>query len=119
MFLFIATATFVIIAALGLLSAVIFRGGLQLRSFGMAVVTSRGADVSRLRALARAAIAWSPVSVGVAGLLRSPGSALSDSTEMIASAASLLLLFAGAIYAARHPDRGLQDRLAGTRLVPR
>ncbi len=31
----------------------------------------------------------------------------------------ILLLVAGAIYALRHPTRGLQDRIVGTWLVPR
>jgi hypothetical protein len=118
-FLFITMGTFIIIAALGLLSAVIFRGGLQLRFFGIAVVTRHGGDVSRMRALARAALAWSPISIGLTGLLLSPDRALSDRSWMVASAASLALLLIGAIYAVRHPERGIQDRIAGTTLVPR
>jgi hypothetical protein len=119
MLLLIATGAFVVVAALGLLSAAIFRGGLQFRFFGMAVVTGRGVEVSRLRALARAALAWSPVSIGIVGLVLSPDRALSDMSWMIATASSLVLLLIGAIYAGWHPERGLQDRFAGTRLVPR
>ena len=119
MLVLIATGAFVVVAVLGLLSALIFRGGLQFRFFGIAVVTLRGSEASRLRALGRAALAWSPVSVGILGLVLSPDRALSDLSWMIASASSLALLLIGAIYAARHPDRGLQDRIAGTRLVPR
>jgi eukaryotic-like serine/threonine-protein kinase len=119
LFLIIATGGFVAIAVLGLASAVIFRGGLQFRLFGIAVVTRRGHDVSRLRALARAAVAWSPAAIGLAGLVLSQERSLLDGPWIITSASSLALALVGVIYAARHPDRGLQDRIAGTTLVPR
>jgi uncharacterized RDD family membrane protein YckC len=119
MFLLYATGVFVIVAALGLLSAFVFRGGLQLWFFGAAVVSDRGENVSRPHALWRALLAWSPVGLGIVGLALAPEFALSGRAWMIACASSLALLLVGAIYAARHPERGLQDRIAGTWLVPR
>jgi hypothetical protein len=38
---------------------------------------------------------------------------------MIPAVSSMAFLLIGAVYAALHPDRGLQDLLAGTWLVPR
>jgi RDD family len=119
LFLIVATAGFVVVAVLGLVSAVIFRGGLLFRFFGIAIVTKQGRDVSRLRALARAAVAWSPAAIGVAGLVMSQERSLLDGPWIITSAASLALVLVGVMYAARHPDRGIQDRIAGTQLVPR
>jgi len=110
---------FAIVGGFGLLSAVIFRGGLELRLFGAAVVTNRGHDAGRLRALWRALIAWSPAILGVIGLVMADERLLDGRVWMIPCLASLGLLFAGAIYAVRNPHRGLQDRLAGTVLVPR
>jgi hypothetical protein len=105
---------FAIVGAFGLLSAGIFRGGLELRLFGAAVVTKRGHDAGRLRAL----IAWSPAILGVIGLVMADDR-LMDGRAWIPCLLGLVLLLAGAIYAVRNPHRGLQDRLAGTVLVPR
>ena len=54
-------------AFFGLLSALLFRGGLMLRLFGMAVATEAG-EASRLRAFWRALIAWSPGALAGLGL---------------------------------------------------
>jgi hypothetical protein len=106
----------------GVVSAFLFRGGLLLRLLGLAVVGERGADVSRLRATARAAVAWSPVlllwayvwaqSVGGRDVL----DAFSDWWVPAAAAAAALL---GSAWAVLHPGRGLPDRLTRTYLVPR
>src|SRR6266542_2238534 len=52
--------TFGSIAAVALISAFLFRGGLLLRLFGISVVTKDGLSVSRLRATARSLTGWSP-----------------------------------------------------------
>jgi uncharacterized RDD family membrane protein YckC len=93
---------------LALLWAYIFRSGVWLRSFDIAVVTRDGMEVSRVRAAGRAALAWSWVPLQIA----------TGSSPAAAVAIDLLTLF-GLLYAAVHPTRGLQDRLAGTYLVPR
>ena len=95
-------------AVLGLFWAGACRGGAWLRAFGIAVVTPDGKEASRLRAVGRAAVAWSWVPVQLL---------------FVAYGGPLLLIavakLAGLFYAADHPERGIQDRLAGTYLVPR
>jgi len=95
-------------SVLGLVWAVALRSGLWLRAFGVAVVTPDGKEVSRLRAVWRALLAWS----WVPAQLLWAGHAV---PVVLIAAAKLVGLF----YAADHPERGIQDRLAGTYLVPR
>ena len=95
------------------------RRGVILRFLGFEVVTADGRRAPRWRVLARAAIAWSPLLLPVLvwpvrdGL----GAPLPDTMTMFAVA--LVPLCAGAIVAIAQPSRGLQDRLAGTWIVPR
>jgi hypothetical protein len=107
------------VAVLGLIGALVARGGFGLRSLGAALVTADGHDVSRLRAVLRAVIAWSPVAIWILLLRLTP--AIEKSTLVTALLYALVpgILIAGAIYAWRHPSRGLQDRIAGTWIVPR
>jgi eukaryotic-like serine/threonine-protein kinase len=107
------------VALLGLIGALAARGGFTLRAFGASLVTANGSDASRLRALVRALIAWSPVLLFfvMVKVVASP-------QKMTAGAALLLTLvpaalLAGAVWAWRHPSRGIQDRIAGTWIVPR
>jgi eukaryotic-like serine/threonine-protein kinase len=95
-------------AALSLVSALTFRSGVWLRAFGIAVVTPEGREVSRLRAVWRAALVWSwvPAQLLWAG----------HAVPVVLIVAAKLV---GLCYAADHPERGIQDRLAGTYLVPR
>jgi uncharacterized RDD family membrane protein YckC len=93
---------------LGLLAAFVLRSGVWLRAFCVAVVTPDGVEASRLRAVYRAAVAWSWVPVQLA--------AVAYGGPLLAV---FLLKVGGLFYAADHPVRGLQDRLAGTYLVPR
>jgi eukaryotic-like serine/threonine-protein kinase len=101
----------------GLLSGLLSRGGLVLRWLGIAVVTSSGSEVSRSRALWRSVIAWSPC---VAVILIAPilfFLSLSVSLSIIGVLLAVSLF--GIIAAIINPEQGLQDRLAGTYLVPR
>ena len=112
---------------LGLLSALLFRGGLVLHWLGIAVVTENGTEVSRLRALWRSVIAWSPCA---AAIVISP-TFLSLSGFFLGVryhwfqvpdyviGVLLAVCLTGIIAAAINPERGLQDRLAETYLVPR
>jgi len=91
-------------------SAAGFRGGLILRTLDIAVVTHAGEEASRQRALLRAIVAWSPclfflfaILFGWTGL----------------GTAALVLMVGGAVMAYLRPERGLQDLIACTRLVPR
>jgi RDD family len=102
---------------LGLLSGLLFRGGLVLRWFGIAVVTTNGAEVSRLRALWRSVIAWSPAAAASVIAMLRLFSLSSDFLPLVI--VPLALGFIGIVWAAVNPGRGLQDKLAGTYLVPR
>ncbi len=99
---------------LAVLWAVGVRGGAVLRLLGIAVVDARGREAARWRCGVRALAAWLPVFVGAAARVWA--------APTVASAVvwpSLAVFLAGAVYAAVNPARGLQDRIAGTWLVPR
>ena len=102
----------VVVAAL--VSAAGFRGGLALRLSGIAIVTRAGAEASRLRSFGRALLAWAPLYLSFVLLAASPATF----RFYISSVMGLLFLVA-AIWAVVNPARGLQDRIAGTYLVPR
>jgi uncharacterized RDD family membrane protein YckC len=107
------------VGATGLATAFAFRGGAALRVFGAAVVTRTGDEAGRRRAVWRAFIAWSPLIVGIAGVEMAPTPLVAEWPWVFVCGSCLTVLIAGAVYAARHPERGVQDRLAGTWLVPR
>jgi uncharacterized RDD family membrane protein YckC len=89
---------------------------------GIAVVGENGREVSRLRAFARGAIAWTP---GVAALLfLLPFAPLWSIEEVpvreLTPSLTLLVVFvAGALFALFNVSQGLQDRIARTSLVAR
>ena len=115
----IAAGSAAFVAALGLIGALVVRSGFMLRAFGAALVRADGRDASRLRALARALVAWSPVLLFP--LLIRFGPPLNRITAGFAFFYTLVpvMLLAGAVWAWRHPSRGIQDRIAGTWIVPR
>jgi hypothetical protein len=100
------------------LFAVLLRGGLSVRLFGMGLRDASGQRASRLRCAGRSLLVWAPLA-----LLYALGAwlALHDHTEvgLAISLATALIHALGLAYAIAHPSRGLQDRLAGTWLVPR
>ncbi len=87
-----------------------FRGGLILSAFGIAVVTRDGKPASRLRALSRGLAGWGLVAVAIW---------LWVAVDVAVGVSMGVLVVAGAAWAIVHPTRGLQDRIAGTWLVPR
>jgi uncharacterized RDD family membrane protein YckC len=98
-----------------LLAALLFRGGLAQRIAGVAFVRKDGALASRLRVFWRALLAWCPLAVALFIAPFHPRwlgpidpSVFSVSLVLFMALLSLLL-----------PERGLQDRLAGTWPVPR
>ncbi len=103
---------------LSTLLALAFRGGLSLRLFGTGVRTKRGAQASRLRCGWRSLIVWIPLTT-----LYGIGARLASGDHFVPGAAIVLvtaLVHAACVgYAVWHPSRGMQDRLAGTQLVPR
>jgi hypothetical protein len=104
---------------LAFIGALAVGGGFTLRAFGGALVRADGHDASRLRALVRALVAWSPVLLFP--VLIKFGPALDKITSGFAFFYTLVpvMLLAGAVWAWRHPSRGIQDRIAGTWIVPR
>jgi uncharacterized RDD family membrane protein YckC len=117
---FMFGVTFLMTALMGIATAWLFRGGLLLRAFGMEVVTNDGEPVSRGRALWRGLLAWGLVII--APILFVPAFRPAGIPENVAIAVGVVmatLFVAGAAWAVVYPNRGLQDRIAGTYLVPR
>jgi hypothetical protein len=103
------------VALPALLAALIFRNGLVLLAFGVAVVKRNGARASRLHVFGRSLVAWSPVLVGPVFMVM-----LSPLIGMIWTTVLLSVLIVGfGAWSLALPGRGLQDRIAGTTLVPR
>jgi len=112
---------------LSLIMAMLYRGGHSYAYLGVAVVMSDGSQVSRLRALMRSLIAWSPgILCSLLAVIWS-GKILYPFTEIIAQIPypiwlyfSLVIIFIlGGLWAVIIPERGPQDRIVGTYLVPR
>jgi uncharacterized RDD family membrane protein YckC len=110
-----------VVALFALVFAVAFRGGLM-RILGLEIVTADGRPASRLRVLARTAVTWAPViAFALVALSRGAlGIRLTDRDDVVvASGLALLPTLVGAVIATLRPQRGIQDRLAGTWIVPR
>jgi uncharacterized RDD family membrane protein YckC len=109
-------------AVAAVLSALLFRGGLLLRSLGLAVVSLRGREISRARAASRALVAWSPILLLwiYVGARSAAGRDLLDAfSNWWVPAAAAALAAAGCAWAIRNPAQGAAERLTGTTLVPR
>jgi hypothetical protein len=118
----VASGTLWIVVPFAFLGALVVRGGFTLRAFGAALVNRRGEPISRLRALWRALVTWSPA-MALPFLFflvknRSTGSDL-NALALILPSLGMALLIAGAVWTALHPSRSIQDRIAGTWLVSR
>ena len=117
-----AAVTFVVVVPFALLSGFLARGGLTLRAFGAAVVNRRGEPASRFRTLWRATVTWAPAGIlSLVFLVFKSGWATAnpDPRVLILPSLGMALLAAGAAWTAFHPSRSIQDRLAGTWIVPR
>jgi hypothetical protein len=134
-----------IAGTLGLLSALVARGGSALRLMSIAIVRRNGTLASGSRARLRAVLSWLPVLAASAALFagHSPLLTLTPQAAQflvinpmglpvffpnepsllvvrLAIITAALVVFALAvIFALIRPERGFQDRLAGTWLVPR
>jgi eukaryotic-like serine/threonine-protein kinase len=104
------------VAVPALVAAVATRGGLM-RILGLDLVTADGCPASRARVALRTVLAWSPFWIATCVAIW-PFRPASHVIISIGSA-SLLILLAGAFVALMNPSRGIQDRLAGTFIVPR
>jgi hypothetical protein len=111
----IGVSFFAYVAIPAVILALVFRGGLVLLVFGVAVVRPDGARASRLRMLWRSLITWSPVlAAPVLLAFLTPFVGLFPCATVWATLVVALVILS---LAQRH--RSLQDRLAGTWMVPR
>jgi hypothetical protein len=99
--------------------ALITGSGFTFRPFGTALVNRRGKRISRLRGLWRAAVTWSPMAVLFFCFNRGPEVTSAGNWFLALELSLVAVLAAGAAWAITRPARGLQDRLAGTWVVPR
>lgn len=103
-----------LVALPAIFSAVAFRRGLVMLICGVVVARPDGAIASRPRTLWRSIIAWSPLPLSLILML-----VLSPSTgPMVACIIGGFLLLAIISYSVWLPGRSLQDRIAGTCLLP-
>jgi hypothetical protein len=111
--------TFIAVAFFAGVGALATGSGFTFRPFGAALVNRRGKRISRVRALWRAAVTWSPI-IALAFAFKLGPDIMKAGPAMLALAYALLAaLIGGAVWAWLHPSRGIQDRLAGTWIVPR
>jgi uncharacterized RDD family membrane protein YckC len=110
----------VFLAAIGVTSialALIMREGPLFRTLDVAVVTPLGRRASRARAAARALAAWTPILAIALALAGRDVLGTRIAWTIVAAAGTVFL--AGVVFAIYEPQRGLQDRIAGTALVPK
>jgi hypothetical protein len=100
-----------------ILAALLFRGGLVLRLLGLAVVKRNGSRASRLRVFWRSLLTWAPF--GALVWLSFLGFSASGWRGWVAPIADAVISVALAGCYLGLKGRSLQDRLAGTTLVPR
>ena len=111
-----------LLLALGcsLVSAVCVPGGVVMRMLGLAVVTRNGTEITRLRSLGRAVVAWLPAILWLGFLMASAKIQgwVPAPSSLVPTAALLGTLTFGAIWAIARP-RGLHDRISGPWIMPR
>src|SRR5262245_9854561 len=119
MALFMIAWTCAIIAGLSVIGALVTGSGFTLRSVNAALVNRRGERASRLRALLRGIVGWLPAAALLWLVLRGPQVQAMTIGVALAQSLPLVLFAAAVVWAALHPSRGIQDRVAGTWIVPR
>ena len=116
-----STATLLVLL-FSLAGSIVVPGGMMLRLLGLAVVTRDGREITRLRSLARAVIAWSPAIVWLTYLAFAPkvsGFVPAPQFPVEWTVITLALLAAGAAWAIVRPERGAADAATGTWVVSR
>jgi hypothetical protein len=105
-----------VVGCLALLVALIFRGRGLLTLFGATLVAADGAEITRVRSAFRTFVAFSPAFLAASVVFANGGVAVNFAYT---TPLGLALMVIGAIVAVVYPERGLQDRIAGTVVVPR
>jgi eukaryotic-like serine/threonine-protein kinase len=118
-FLFMMVVSLVIYVCLpALIAALAFRGGLVLLLTGVTFVRRDGAPASRLRLFWRALVAWIPILVALVLSFKSLAAPLLPAGSTVGNSPVWALAFGVVcvltILSIAVPQRGLQDRLAGT-----
>ena len=107
-------------ALCALAAALFFRGGLVMLACGVDVVRKDGMRASRIRIFWRSLVAWSPMLLAIALLIHSTDLNDSVTKEMfVFYICASLFCIVPAIWSLMLCGRSLQDRIAGTTLVPR
>lgn len=109
-----AISLFAYVGLPAVLAALLFRGGLVLLVGGVTYVRRDGVRASRLRLLWRALVTWLPVFILAGCTISAFAKHVTWATWCYLAALALLAAISVAL-----PQRGLQDRLAGTWPVPR
>lgn len=100
----------------GLISVLVRPSGLVLSALGLAVLTRRGREIGRIRAVARLLIAWSPMLLFaiVFAVPRSRELMQGTHTTLVFAGLATLAMLAGTIWTVLQPLRGPHDIAAGT-----
>jgi hypothetical protein len=101
------------------IGALVTGSGFTFRPLAGALVTARGARASRLRALWRSAVTWAPMCAVLVVIKVSPKPPNYSVVWLTVQTILMALIVAAAVFAVYHPSRSIQDRLAGTWIVPR
>jgi hypothetical protein len=101
----------------GLVSVLVRPSGFVLSSLGLAVITRRGREVGRVRAVARLILAWSPLLI-YGALLAWPVTREAVFSIAVASLAAAPT-FIGFIWSLLQPTRGPHDMIVGTSIGSR
>jgi hypothetical protein len=110
-----------LVLSCSIVSSIAVPGGAATRMIGLAVVTRDGNEIGRLRSLARTLIAWAPILPWLV-LLPNPfvmGFGPPSLLPVLAISLAFGAMIAGVVWTIAAADRGLQDRIAGTWVVPR
>ncbi len=111
--------TFIAIAVFAAIGALTTGSGFTFRAFGAALVNRKGTRISRVRGLWRAAVTWSPMIALFFAFKYGPDVTKGGYGFLLLDLALVVILAAGAAWAILRPTRGIQDRIAGTWIVPR
>jgi hypothetical protein len=104
-----------------IVSSIAVPGGVATRMIGLAVVRRDGQEIGRVRSLARTLIAWAPILPWLV-LLPNPvvmGFGAASPLPLVVFSLAFGAMIAGVVWTIAGAERGLQDRIAGTWVVPR